>query len=99
MRTSILRIEILCPKYQTFRSYRVCKYSGGVHISVNAKSSANLIDLNGFLDIEHISVSIELDKFKLFVTCSNIQSKKVKDSDFILILCGFRWLSMPDSEL
>ena len=72
LKTSILNSEILCSKYQIFRKDRVCKKGGGVLIAVDTKYTTNLIDLNDFLDIEFVGVSIELGISKLFVTCSYI---------------------------
>ena len=58
LKTSILNSEILCSKYQIFRKDRVCKKGGGVLIAVDTKYTTNLIDLNDFLDIEFVGVSI-----------------------------------------
>ena len=71
LKPSVLNSEILCSRYQIFRKDRVLKKGGGVLIAVDAKYSTNLIELNCF-DIEFICISIELENFKLFVTCSYI---------------------------
>lgn len=66
-------MEILCNKYQIYRRDRNDdRNGGGVLIAVSCHISSELISLNSTINIEFVSVQLNLKNKKVFVTCSYI---------------------------